>query len=90
MAANPAVSTGQLEPAYRRGLRLRSWPQVKRRQRPLRGGEVELLATARRSTAPPQRTRLARGSHFGAMALDVIEMPYEHGNSGSDRRALPR
>lgn len=43
MAANPAVSTGQLEPAYRRGLRLRSWPQVKRRQRPLRGGEVELL-----------------------------------------------
>ena len=38
MAANPAVSTGQLEPAYRRGLRLRSWPQ-----RPLRGGEVELL-----------------------------------------------
>ena len=43
MAANPAVSTGQLEPAYRRGLRLRSWPQVKRRQRPLRGGEVELM-----------------------------------------------
>jgi hypothetical protein len=43
MAANPAVSTRQLEPAYRRGLRLRSWPQVKRRQRPLRGGEVELL-----------------------------------------------
>ena len=43
MAANPAVSTGQLEPAYRRGLRLRSWPQIKRRQRPLRGGEVELM-----------------------------------------------
>jgi hypothetical protein len=43
MSANPAVSTGQLEPAQRRGLRLRSWPQVKRRQRPLRGGEVELL-----------------------------------------------
>jgi hypothetical protein len=43
MAANPAVSTEQLEPAYRRGLRLRSWPQVKRRPRPLRGGEVELL-----------------------------------------------
>jgi hypothetical protein len=43
MAANPAVSTGQLESASRRGLRLRSWPQVKRRQRPLRGGEIELL-----------------------------------------------
>ena len=43
MAANPAVSTGQLEPAYRRGLRLRSWPQVKRRQRPIKGGELELL-----------------------------------------------
>jgi hypothetical protein len=44
MAANPAVSTGQLEQADRRGLRLlRSWPQVKRRQRPLRGGEAELL-----------------------------------------------
>jgi hypothetical protein len=42
MAANPAVSTG-LEASQRRGLRLRSWPQVKRRQRPLRGGEVELL-----------------------------------------------
>ena len=43
MAANPAVSTGQLEPTYKRGLRLPSWPQVKRRKRPLRGGEVELL-----------------------------------------------
>ena len=42
MSANRAVSTG-LEASQRRGLRLRSWPQVKRRQRPLRGGEVELL-----------------------------------------------
>jgi hypothetical protein len=42
MAANQAVSTG-LEASQRRSLRLRSWPQVKRRQRPLRGGEVELL-----------------------------------------------
>ena len=42
MAPNPAVSTGHLEPAYRR-LRSWSWPQVKRRQRPMRGGEVELL-----------------------------------------------
>jgi hypothetical protein len=42
MAANPAVSTG-LEASQRRVLRLRSWPQAKRRQRPLRGGEVELL-----------------------------------------------
>ena len=42
MAANRAVSTG-LEASQRRGLRLWSWPQVKRRQRPLRGGEVELL-----------------------------------------------
>jgi hypothetical protein len=43
MAANPAVSTGQLKPAYGRGLRLRSLLQVKRRQRPLEGGEAELL-----------------------------------------------
>jgi hypothetical protein len=43
MAANPAASTGQLEPAYRPGLRLRSSLQVKRRQRPLEGGEAELL-----------------------------------------------
>jgi len=42
MAATPAVSTGHLEPAKRR---LWSWslPQVKRRQRPIEGGEVELL-----------------------------------------------
>jgi hypothetical protein len=43
MQANPAVSTGQLEPAYRRGLRLRPLPHIRRRQRPLRGGELELL-----------------------------------------------
>ena len=43
MAANPAVSSGQRESAYGLGLRLRSLLQVKRRQRPLRGGEVELL-----------------------------------------------
>ena len=43
MAANPAVSTGQLEPAYRHGLRLRSLLHIKRRQRPLKGGELELL-----------------------------------------------
>jgi hypothetical protein len=43
MSANPAVSTGKLEPASRQGLRLRSLLQAKRRQRPLRGGEVELL-----------------------------------------------
>jgi hypothetical protein len=43
MQANPAVSTGQLEPAYRRGLRLRSLPHIRRRQRPLKGGELELL-----------------------------------------------
>lgn len=43
MAANPAVSTGQLEPAYRRGLRLRSLLQVKRRPRALEVGEAELL-----------------------------------------------
>jgi len=43
MAANPAVSTGQLERTSKRGLRLRSLLQVKRRQRPLMGGEVELL-----------------------------------------------
>ena len=42
MAANQAVSTG-LEASQRRRLRLRSWPQVKRRQPPLGGGEVELL-----------------------------------------------
>jgi hypothetical protein len=56
MAANPAVSTGQLEPAYRRGLRLRSWPQVKRRQRPLRGGEVELLEQL--GEVPPRPSEL--------------------------------
>ena len=43
MAANPAVSTGQLESVSKRGLRLRSLLQVKRRQRPLKGGELELL-----------------------------------------------
>jgi hypothetical protein len=43
MATNPAVSTGQLEPAYRRGLQLRSLLQVKRRPRVLEGGEAELL-----------------------------------------------
>ena len=43
MSANPAVSTGQLEPAYRRGLRVRSLLQVKRRQRPLKVDAVELL-----------------------------------------------
>jgi hypothetical protein len=58
MAANPAVSTGQLEPAYRRGLRLRSWPQVKRRQRPLRGGEVELLQQLGEVPRRPSETGL--------------------------------
>jgi hypothetical protein len=58
MQANPAVSTGQLEPAYRRGLRLRSWPQVKRRQRPLRGGEVELLQQLGEVPRRPSETGL--------------------------------
>ena len=56
MSANPAVSTGQMEPAYGRGLRLRSLLQAKRRQRPLRGGELELLQqlgeVPRRSSDP--------------------------------------
>jgi hypothetical protein len=43
MSANPAVSTGQREPTYGLGLRLRSLLQVKRRQRPIKGGELELL-----------------------------------------------
>jgi hypothetical protein len=43
MAATPAVSTGNLERAYKRRLRFWSLPQVKRRQRPIEGGEVELL-----------------------------------------------
>ena len=58
MAANPAVSTGQLEEADRRGLRLRSWPQVKRRQRPLRGGEVELLQQLGEVPRRPSETGL--------------------------------
>jgi hypothetical protein len=58
MAANPAVSTGKLEPAYRRGLRLRSWPQVKRRQRPLRGGELELLQQLGEVPRRPSETGL--------------------------------
>ena len=43
MAATPAVSTGHLAPARRRRLRWRSLPKVKRPQRPIAGGEVELL-----------------------------------------------
>ena len=43
MASIPAVSTGQLAPPRTRRVRWRSLPQMKRRQRPLRGGEVELL-----------------------------------------------
>jgi hypothetical protein len=56
MSANPAVTTGQLEPAHGRGLRLRSLLHVKRRQRPLRGGELELmqqLGEAPRRTSEP-------------------------------------
>jgi hypothetical protein len=66
MSANPAVSTGQLERTSKRGLRLRSLLQVKRRQRPLRGGEVELLEQLgelpRRSSEPglPVDRTLAR------------------------------
>jgi hypothetical protein len=66
MSANPAVSTGQLEQTNRQGLRLRSMLQVKRRQRPLRGGEVELLEQLgelpRRSSEPglPVDRTLAR------------------------------
>lgn len=43
MGTTRAVSTGHLEPAYKRWLRSWSWPQVKRAQRPIEGGEVELL-----------------------------------------------
>ena len=57
MAANPAVST-ELEASQRRSLRLRSWPQVKRRQRPLRGGEVELLQQLGEVPRRPSETGL--------------------------------
>jgi hypothetical protein len=43
MEANPAVSTGQLDRADKRWLRLRSLPKVKRNPLPFKGGEVELL-----------------------------------------------
>jgi hypothetical protein len=43
MAATPAVSTGNLERERKRRLLSWSLPQVKRRQRPIEGGEVELL-----------------------------------------------
>lgn len=43
MATTPAVSTGHMESAYKRRLMSWSLPQVKRRHRPIKGGEVELL-----------------------------------------------
>ena len=58
MSANPAVSTGQRESAYGLGLRLRSLLQVKRRQRPLRGGEVELLQQLGEVSRRPSETGL--------------------------------
>ena len=58
MAANPAVSTGQLEPAYRHGLRPRSLLQVRRRQRLIKGGELELLAQLGEVTRRPSEPGL--------------------------------
>jgi hypothetical protein len=43
MEVNPAVSTGQLDRADKRWLRLRSLPKVNRSPLPFKGGEVELL-----------------------------------------------